>query len=140
MVARSDSETGYRATSKAVLELQQATKELVQQQAYMQGVLDALRAETSRLKGAKGIVVPPPPPPLNPKVTLTDLPSTLKAVVQGGDSHADSTVLAFTPAQRAALAEAEVSRTAAIEAMRKHELEKEAAKQGQLPPGPPATP
>jgi len=79
--SRADQEGGFKTTITAVAELQEATKDLVKQVAYMQGELDAMRGEAARLHGVKALQRRPQPE-LKTTVTLSKLPADLGEAVK----------------------------------------------------------
>ena len=126
--SKSDSEAGYKATVTAVEELQEATKELVKQQAYMQGQIDTMR-RTSKVTSR-----PPPPPELKTKVMLSDLPTDLGSAVKSKGRPMEQKTLnfyapdaPFSPEEKAVLDDAEKKRALAVEELQKRRDAKRAA-------------
>lgn len=136
---RGDSAAGYKALTTAVKELQEVVKEQAQQQAYMQGELDAMRGEAARLHGTKPMKRLAPPPELKSSLQLSQLPSDFSEVVKTkGPLEQKTLVLTtpeaneFTPSERLIMDAAEKKRTLAIEEMEKRKRE-EAAKKAPAP-------
>lgn len=130
MSAKSDTEAGYKTMVTAVSELQDATKELVKQQAYMQGELDALRGEASRLHGKR---LKTEPPPKLEKVTLSNIPEDLGAALKGRGMPMTQQVLTLAPPklepeEKAILSDAEKKRAIAVEELKKRKAEEKAVK------------
>lgn len=122
--SKSDSESGYKATLAAVDELQEATKELVKQQAYMQGELDALRRDGIR-SGSSYKRRAEPPSDLKSKVVLSALPTDLGSAIKSKGKLNEQQVIELPNAamidaeDRAVFAEAEKKRAEAIAEMEK---------------------
>jgi hypothetical protein len=140
--AKVDSEVGYQTVALAVDELQEAVKELVRQQAYMQGELDAQRSDAVKLHGLKLGARPPAPP--KAEVTLSTLPEDLGQAVSKRNFPMRQQVLTFappspaiefSPKEKAILEGAVRERAAALEVMKAN---REAAKaQDAVTPVPP---
>jgi len=137
--SKKDQEDGYTATVTAVAELQEATKELVKQVAYMQGELDSLRGEAARLHGTKAMKRPAPPSDLKTSVTLSILPPDLGAAMKskGRPQEQNSYSLApmdadgiFDKEEKAVLSDAEKKRALALEELQK---KREATEKGKTP-------
>lgn len=145
MSAKSDTEAGYKTMVTAVEELQEATKELVKQQAYMQGEMDALRGESSKAHGKK-FSRPAPPPDLKREVRLSNIPENLGAALKERDRPMEQQTLIlgpgpmFSPDEKLVLEEAEKKRAIAIEqALKKKTKDDDTAEAAppEKPAGPP---
>jgi ribosomal protein L35AE/L33A len=135
--SKKDQEDGYTTTVTAVAELQEATKELVKQVAYMQGELDAIRGEAARIHGTKAMKRLPPPPDLKTSVTLSTLPPDLGSAMKskGRPQEQNSYSLApmdadgiFDGPEKAVLSAAEQKRVLALEELEKKRAAEEAKK------------
>lgn len=125
---KGDSEAGYKATVIAVKELQGVAKELVLQIAYLQGEVDALRDNASRMHGTKFMRRPPPPPELKVSMQFSTLPTDLGEAVRSNGSMEQQTIVLstpqvpdafFTPAEKAVMEETAKKRATAIDEMEK---------------------
>lgn len=134
---RGDSAAGYKALTTAVKELQDVVKEQAQQQAYLQGELDAMRGEAARFHGTKPVRRPPPPPEMKVSMQLSELPADFSEVVKTkGPLEQKTLVLTapqdastdFTPPERLIMEAAEKKRALAIEEMEKKKREESAKK------------
>lgn len=132
---RGDSAAGYKALTTAVKELQEVVKEQAQQQAYLQGELDAMRGEAARLHGTKPMKRMAPPPELKVSMQLSELPQDFNEVVKTkGPLEQKTLVLTtpqsadFTPQERLIMDAAEKKRILAIEEMEKKKAEESAKK------------
>lgn len=135
---RGDSAAGYKALTTAVKELQEVVKEQAQQQAYLQGELDALRDEASKPRGLKPARRPAPPPTLKTSMQLSELPSDFSDVVKTKGPLEQTTLVLttpqdassdFTPSERLIMDAAEKKRAQAIEEMEKRKREEAAKKE-----------
>lgn len=114
---KSTAETSYKTLVTAVGELQTATKEVVERQAYMQGEIDLLRGDAARWHGVKVTKRPTPPKAMQTKVSLSTLPSDLGTALKEKDQLPAQQVITmeapaeiFTPAEKKVLDEAKKKR------------------------------
>ena len=129
LTSKSDQEGSYEVTVTAVKELQEATKELVKQQAYMQGQLDALRRTSSKTASR-----PAPPSDLKGKVTLSNMPSSYGSAMKskGRPMEQQSVDFAppeelFSPEEKTILNDTEKKRALALEELQRKRDAKRAA-------------
>lgn len=118
--AQTDSETGYQTMVQAVQELQETTKGLVTQVAYLQGELDAQRASQPRPKGLQPVIPEHKAPPA-PKAEFKALPLDLTSAVVAQKQ-------VIVDEAKAKEVENVEKRAAAIEEMKKAREEKAAEK------------
>jgi hypothetical protein len=132
--SKDEAEAGYKTMVVAVEELQDATKELVKQQAYLQGELDAMRNAESKQHGTKPIRRTPPPD-LKTVVTLSNLPQTLDSAMKVKGPQQPQSVLSFVPMdadgifdkdEKSVLSEVEKKRATALEELQKRRDEAKA--------------
>lgn len=122
--AQVDSEAGYKTMVQAVQELQETTKGLVTQVAYLQGEIDSQRAAQPRPKGLQPFTQERKAPPV-PKAEFTALPLDLTSAVV---AQKDQKQMAVDVSAKVKENENIEKREAAIEEMKKAREDKAAEK------------
>lgn len=143
--SKSDQEGGYEVTATAVKELQDAVKELVKQQAYTQGQLDAMRNEEAKRHGEVRLYRHPPPADLKDKVVISNLPLDLGSAVKSKGRPMEQQVLNLAPPdelfsteEKVLLKDAEKKRALAVEeAVKKKDAKAKAAEEKKVAPAAP---